>query len=253
MSCELWADKLEAFVDDEGPRDDLDAVERHLASCPDCARDALSRMQLKRRNQVAAERYAPSPEFRLRVAEAIGKDRRPLGAMAWRAGLIATAAALILIAVCAFVGSRQVARERTVAELLDLHVTTLASANPVDVVSSDRHTVKPWFQGKLPFTFSLPELANTPFKLVGGKLAYFHQNLAAQLLFAAGKHQISVFIVQDQGGPLTGLWMAGSAHAHGFSIEIWSASGLRYAVISDANSAEVHALSSLLRASAQPQ
>jgi hypothetical protein len=57
---------------------------------------------------------------------------------------------------------------QTFAELADLHVATLASATPVDVISTDRHTVKPWFQGKIPFTFNLPELANTPFTLEGG-------------------------------------------------------------------------------------
>ncbi len=51
------------------------------------------------------------------------------------------------------------------AELTDLHVATLASSSPVDVVSTDRHTVKPWFAGKIPFTFNLPELAGTPFQV----------------------------------------------------------------------------------------
>ena len=53
----------------------------------------------------------------------------------------------------------RLAAEHTLSEVADLHVATLASASPVDVVSTDRHTVKPWFQGRIPFTFNLPELA----------------------------------------------------------------------------------------------
>jgi anti-sigma factor RsiW len=89
--------------------------------------------------------------------------------------------------------------EQALGELADLHVATLASAtNPVDVVSTDRHTVKPWFQGKLPFSFNLPEMQNSPLKLIGGRLAYFQQSLGAQLLFEIRKHRISVFIFQNR-------------------------------------------------------
>ena len=76
--------------------------------------------------------------------------------------------------------------------MADLHVSDLASANPYDVVSSDRHTVKPWFQGKIPFAFNLPEFAGTEFTLLGGRLVYLHQQPAAQLVVGVGKHRISV-------------------------------------------------------------
>ncbi len=67
-------------------------------------------------------------------------------------------------------------QQHTYSELADLHVTALASANPVDVVSSDRHTVKPWFEGKIPFTFNLPELQDSELTLVGGRIAYLGQS-----------------------------------------------------------------------------
>ena len=94
-------------------------------------------------------------------------------AFAWMPALAAFAVALVLIVASAALWMRHSAREQTLAELLDLHVATMASANPVDVISTDRHTVKPWFQGKLPFTFNLPELQNSPFKLVGGRVDVF--------------------------------------------------------------------------------
>ncbi len=135
------------------------------------------------------------------------------------------------------------------AELLDLHVATLASANPVDVISTDRHTVKPWFQGKLPFTFNLPELQNSPFKLVGGRVMYFKHSAGAQLLFDLRNHQMSVFILQDQSGviPLE----TGVTREMAFNVESWSEGGLRYVVIGDASPSDVRELSEMLRAAAR--
>jgi anti-sigma factor RsiW len=251
MSCELWAEKIDAYVDGEGSREDLAATEAHINACPSCAREALSRMQLKRATQTAAQRYQPSPQFRLRVQQSIRKKNKPMWALAWRPSLIAAVALVLLLVTSGLVWTRHVAREQALAELVDLHVSTLASANPVDVISTDRHTVKPWFQGKLPFAFNLPELANTPFKLLGGKVAYLDHSPAAQLLFESGKHQLSVFIVQAPPRPTPAALDAGPSRERGFSIETWGANGLSYTVISDTNPADVHALSELLKAAAR--
>jgi anti-sigma factor RsiW len=147
---------------------------------------------------------------------------------------------------------RHQAHEQALTELLDMHVATLASANPVDVVSTDRHTVKPWFQGKLPFTFNLPELQDSPFKLLGGKLVYFRHNPGAQLLFEVRKHQLSVFIVQDETGSKLLQASAGASTEKGFSVEAWRQGGLHYVVISDTSPADVHALADLLRTAGHP-
>ena len=99
---------------------------------------------------------------------------------------------------------RRAERERVYSELADLHVATLASATPVDVLSTDRHTVKPWFEGKLPFTFNLPELQG-----IGIHLARRHESLiceqtpGAHLIYQLRKHKISVFIFQDRGADAT--------------------------------------------------
>jgi anti-sigma factor RsiW len=248
MSCELWADKLDAYIDGEGSREDFAAIEEHLRTCAGCAREALGRMQLKRATQLAAQRYSPSPEFRLRMQQGLRKERKSMWSLAWRPGILAAAALLLLIAASALVFTRHVESEQALAEVVDLHVATLASANPVDVVSTDRHTVKPWFQGRLPFSFNVPELANTQFKLLGGKVAYLNQSPAAQLLLQTAKHQLSVFIAQDQPGKVPSPLLGGSARQQGFNIETWSANGLRFTVISDTSPADVHALSELFKA-----
>jgi anti-sigma factor RsiW len=83
---------------------------------------------------------------------------------------------------------RNAERNEAMGELPDLHVATTASANPVEVISTGRHTVKPWFQGKLPFTFNLPELQDSTYKLLGDKLVYFEHAPGAQLLYELHKH-----------------------------------------------------------------
>jgi anti-sigma factor RsiW len=136
-------------------------------------------------------------------------------------------------------------RQDFLSEATDLHVSTLASANPADVVSTDRHTVKPWFEGKLPFTFDLPELQNTEFRLIGARMAYVGQRPAAHLLFGIRKHEISVFIFQepDEASDANPRILKRLA----FNEQTWSAKGLRYIVISSAGPQDIAPLSDLMR------
>ncbi len=254
MNCELVQEKLDAYVDESLAPDDRNAVEEHVRGCAACAANILAKVQMKRATRLAAASFTQSsafrmrPEFRQQLEKKILKGREPLGRKYRLTWLAAGALAMVLVLV-AIVWSRQQARNADLAELLDVHIATLASANPVDVVSSDRHTVKPWFQGKLPFTFNLPELENSPYKLLGGKLIYFEQRPAAQLLFELHKHQVSVFIVQDDS--MTRGSAIASKSERGFSTETWTQNGLRYVAISDTNPADVHALAELLRSAAK--
>ena len=134
---------------------------------------------------------------------------------------------------------------RIAGELADLHVTTLASANPVDVVSSDRHNVKPWFAGKIPFTFNLPDLQGSPFELLGGRVCYLEQAPGAQLLFRIRKHEISVFIFQAKVLPAE-LATAREMSARSFHLESWQRDGLQYFAISDVAPDDLHLLSEIL-------
>jgi anti-sigma factor RsiW len=247
MTCGVWREKVDAYVDGDSPQQDSAGLEAHLRTCPSCAADALGRLKMKRMTQAAAARYIPSPQFRLRIEKSIQKSRKPLWSFAWMPTLAAFAVALVLVVASAALWMRHSAREQTLAELLDLHVATMASGNPVDVISTDRHTVKPWFQGKLPFTFNLPELQNSPFKLVGGRVMYFKHSPGAQLLFELRNHRLSVFILQDQPEVIPLATGVTEAREMAFNIETWSEGGLRYVVIGDAGPADVHELSELLR------
>lgn len=255
MSCNMTQVNLDAYVDDSCTPEVLAAIEAHLRDCPTCAAEALSRLQAKRQIRAAAARYAPSPEFRLRVESSLRAHSKPNWKLALRSGwlprLAFSALALALILTSAALWNQHATSEQAMTELLDLHVATLASPNPVDVVSTDRHTVKPWFQGKLPFTFNLPELQNTPFQLLGGRLMYFRHAPGAQLLYQVRKHQISVFILEDKAGTTLPAATPGTTREKGFSMETFSESGLHYVIVGDTTPTDIHALSELLHTAAR--
>lgn len=247
MSCNSWQTKLDQYVDAELTGEQAAELEAHLRQCQACAADALGRMRLKQTTHAAGRAFTPSPQFRLKIKQQIA-EQRPRRFWGWHWQLGGAIAALVLVVVAlAFVWSVRAQRSRELGELADLHVSTLASANPIDVVSTDRHTVKPWFAGKLPFTFNLPELNNTPFQLVGGRVAYFDQSPGAQLLFLVRKHQISVFIFSEK---LASTAMGSGTsvdHKLEFTIQTWSQNGLRYFVVGDASPADIAGLSDLLK------
>jgi anti-sigma factor RsiW len=247
---ELWTRKLDACLDGELDSGQMRELDRHLRECPGCAADALRRLQWKRVIHAAGQCYAPNSALRERIQESISLAKPAW--WHWRPAFAVTAAVLLL-----FAGARIFQQEivqpkkhlvqlsRIVGELADLHVSTLASANPVDVVSSDRHNVKPWFAGKIPFTFNLPELQSSPFELVGGKVSYIEQSPGAQLLFRVRKHQISVFIFQARSLPVD-FERPEEMDARSFHLESWQRDGLQYFVIGDVAPEDLRALSELM-------
>jgi anti-sigma factor RsiW len=251
MTCGDVRIKLTPYVDSELPVGEQAEFESHLRSCAACAADALSLMQLKRATRASATRYAPTPEFRLRMEKAMRAQQKSAWPAIWFPKLVMASAAAVLLIASIILWTTHFERERALAELTDMHVATLASANPVDVVSTDRHTVKPWFAGKIPFSFNLPELQNSEFTLDGGRVAYFHHSPGAQLLFHVRKHQLSVFIFQQQSAGVPFSVGGSTASKLAFHTETWSEGGLRYFIVSDAPASDVHALGELLKNAAR--
>jgi anti-sigma factor RsiW len=244
MSCD-WITKIETYVDGELPGEQMREFDDHLRACTTCAADALARVQMKRSIQSAGKRFRSSAEFRNRVQQRISKPHRSRVLSIW--AILPAALALLVIAGIAVnhLESRHAQSRELYSELADLHVSTLASSSPVDVISSDRHTVKPWFQGKIPFSFDLPEIRNTEFSLVGGRLTYLHQTPGAQLIYGIRKHRISVFIFPEDSLPTA--WKDSRENQVAFSTETWSHGGLRYFAIGDANPADVEALAKMFK------
>jgi anti-sigma factor RsiW len=248
MVCESWSEKLDAYFDGELPADEARALQEHLRGCPACAAEGLSKLQQKLALRAAGQRFKPDPAFRARMQESF-TPRKPSPRKRYWLPVLATAAVLLIASAILLTMNRERRdQQHLMSELADLHVATLASPNPVDVVSTDRHTVKPWFEGKIPFTFNLPELQNSPFVLVGGRVSYLNQAPGAELIFRVRLHQITVFIFQAK--DLRNVAIDSGLTAHSFGVRSWSQNGLRYFVIGDASAQDLDKLSELLKAAA---
>jgi anti-sigma factor RsiW len=228
----------------------MHTFDAHVRGCLACSGDALARVQMKRAIQVAGKRFTPSAEFRKRVQQSIAPKPQRSFRLGW---MLAAAAAVILVVgtlTSTYVGTRS--GDQVFSEIADLHVATLASSSPVDVISTDRHTVKPWFQGKIPFAFNLPELQNTEFSLLGGRMTYLGQTPGAHLIYDVRKHHISVFVFQERSLRLTAMLDENSLSPKKlpFNMETWSQGGLRYFVIGDASATDIDSLAKLFKADA---
>jgi anti-sigma factor RsiW len=256
MVCEAWTAKLDTYLDGELPEQEMRAFDAHVRSCPSCSADALARVQMKRTIQTCGKRFTPSAEFRKRVQQSIAPKPQHSFSLGWVLASAAVVIAMVAVLTSTYVGTRSdrdlESRDRVFSEIADLHVATLASSSPVDVVSTDRHTVKPWFQGKIPFAFNLPELQNTEFSLLGGRMTYLDQTPGAHLIYDVRKHHISVFVFQERSLPLKSPASLGenslSPKNLPFNMETWSQGGLRYFVIGDASAPDIDSLAKLFKA-----
>lgn len=236
MSCE-WQEKVALLVDDELQPAAQEEVSAHLAGCPECTAAAAEQLALKKAVRLGANRYTAPPDLHASIYRQLHPHARVSPWWKWGMSL----ACLALVAALAFALWPKTGRnDPLTAELVDQHVIALSSPNPVDVISEDRHTVKPWFQGKLPFSFNLPDLAGSKFKLIGGKAVYLQQVPGAELLYQAGQHKISVFVLQQRETRRS----SGSAS---FTVKSWSENGLQFYLVTDATDAETAGLVKLFQ------
>ena len=232
MDCDQNPIALSAYLDDELPANEAGPVREHIRGCPRCAAEIADFVRMRRGLRAARTRYTPSAEFRRSIERQIKQAHR----RSWRPQLVPAAVLAVAVLLLVIASGLFLYRPGDFAEIADLHVNALASSNPVDVVSTDRHTVKPWFQGKIPFSFNVPEYAGTEFTLLGGRVVYFHQRPGAQLILAVRQHKLSVLIFQDAPELDRAFALPPTAgHRKNFSVETWQSQGLRFFVIGDAD------------------
>lgn len=243
MQCNSAA-MLGAYMDGELPPDQTAIVQEHLGTCTHCSSEVAEMARLQRSLRSARRHFAPSAEFRRKVQSQISRPKR----RSWLIWSMPIGVAFATILLASFVWIGQARRSAAFAELADLHVNALSSTNLVDAVSTDRHTVKPWFQGRIPFSFNIPEFTGTEYTLVGGRLVYFHQHPGAQLIVSMHQHKISVLIFQrsvDLGRAFSE--QTGLDHGTSFGIEAWQSQQLRFVIVSDADVAGIDNLAGLLK------
>ena len=228
MNCE-WQEKVALFVDDELDAQAQREAEAHLAGCAECSAAVAEHLALKKAVRVAAKRFVAPPELHASIYRELHPQARV--SPWWKWGMSAVSVVLVA-ALGAALWPKGGAKDPVVAELIDQHVIALSSANPVDIVNSNMHVVKPWFQGKLPFTFNLPEIGGTQFTLMGGKIAYAQQTPGAELLYQVGQHKITVFVFQStdtrEKAPVKTRNLS-------FNSTSWQQDGLRFYMLTDSH------------------
>jgi anti-sigma factor RsiW len=265
MTDHLSPAQLSALADNELSADELDAARKHLEGCLDCSHGAIDEYLLKAAVAKAGRTYDVPGEFRDRMANVIARnvesanvrspDMRTLPFQSRRkwttwSGWAAAAVLFLVMGSWVVVQFRQHntfvgERAALINEACDLHIAMLAANEPPQVVSSDRHTVKPWFQGKLTFSFNLPEALPSDTTLDGANLAYLDNRPVAQLLFSIGRHRVSVFVEQKYGsGGLRDFRTARS----GFQVAGFDNEDLEVIAVSDVDPARLAALLSALQA-----
>jgi anti-sigma factor RsiW len=243
MQCSSAA-MLAAYLDGELHPDQSVDLQEHLRNCTRCASEIAEMARLQRSLRAARGHFTPSAEFRRRMHRQISKPRRRSW-MIWSAPIGVVFATVVLAAIV-WIGHTR--RSAAFSELADLHVNALSSTNLVDVVSTDRHTVKPWFQGRIPFTFNLPEFSGTDYALVGGRMVYFHQQPGAQLIVSMHQHKISVLIFQGTVDLVPAFSPAAILdRGTSFGIETWKSQQLRFFLVSDADPTALDNLARLLK------
>lgn len=246
MSLEhLSLEAIGAFIDGELAPTEDSAAREHLNQCHACALQVVESQRLKSATSRAAFRSSPPAATMARLEAMAGRHTEKGGrVLPWRSLSWAAVAAGLLLAL-AFAGMRQYRiSDNLSAELLDQHFSVLSDTSSPQVISSDRHTVKPWFQGKLPFSFNIPEPGEMPAdtSLVGADLTYLEGKPTAMLLFTIHKHRASIFVAQADAFPSPFLPGARS----GFQIIRKNAAGLEFVGVSDVNRSELEALMTVL-------
>jgi len=247
----LGPDQLSAFIDGELSPAEQRGIEQHLSTCHACTLRVLSATRLKSATARAGHRFAPPPEALTRLTAKLHSqqthtNQQPQTKTQARIYSMRTAAwtalAAALLLTVSFLGWRQLHQTNALAaELLDQHLATLSSGATPQVISTDRHTVKPWFQGRLPFSFNLPDTDALPpdTTLKGADLAYLDGQPAALLLFTIHKHEVSIFLTQRVSGPtITPLQSTRS----GFTLHTATTPDLRLIAVSDVNPADLDLL-----------
>lgn len=251
QSGHLSEEQLNALVDGELSPADVHETDEHLDGCHVCALRVLEATRLKAATASAGQRFAAPPEALARLTRQLQPQEQPKKAARIfslsAARRMAIAACLLLAVMLAGWRLGRDVNEQS-AELLDQHLAAISNGAAPEVISSDRHTVKPWFQGKLPFSFNLPETLPADTALKGGDLAYLGGRPAAMLLFTIHKHEVSIFVTQRSG--LLPLLHQPSSRS-GFAIRYATTQELQIAAISDVNPAELNQLVTVL-AEAQP-
>jgi anti-sigma factor RsiW len=250
VDCQQLEPLLHAYVDGELDLSKTLEIEEHLRACSACAQTQRSIQTLQSRVRSEGVYFTPPAHLRARVRTSIGdaspaRLRARLLARPW----LALAASLLLVSMTALGFLRLLpgrsGSDALTDELFASHFRSqMLARHLVDVESSDQHTVKPWFEGKLSFAPEVPDLTAEGFVLIGGRLDYAGHRPAAVLVYQRGKHIINLFIWASDSGSEK---LPDAVTRQGHHLLSWTRAGLTYCAVSDLNEAELREFAELFQ------
>jgi anti-sigma factor RsiW len=237
----------------------LSQVQAHLEGCPGCKQAAEAERVLDELLEDRLPRHAAPPELRMRLESMAGSPRatRTAGSRSWTRFVAPALAATLALAAGGLLLERRADRESaTLATLTDEaltdHLRVLASQHPLEIESTDSHSVKPWFEGRVDFAPSVivPEAGDL--RLKGGAVGYFLDRKAAVLEYSLRLHAVTLVVFRAEGlawpaarhGDATVPLTVSSRR--GFTVVLWRSGELGHALVSDVNQPELLEVASTL-------
>jgi anti-sigma factor RsiW len=241
MTCAEAEPLIGASLDGELDAQTALQIDHHLSACTTCS--ALLGKLERLREEIAAVELDWSADADLRPLTAAirrqnGESWWWRGPWVWRSLLAAAAAALLVI-----ISLPVRSGNPTERQIVDNHLRSLLADHLVDVPSSDRHTVKPWFQGKLNFAPTVPDLSANGFLLVGGRLDVVGGRPAAAIVYKRRQHVVNLWISPADGADS----QVTSTDVEGFHLLRWHKGGMLYWAVSDLSPPELREFATLIR------
>ncbi|HKA76345.1 MAG TPA: anti-sigma factor [Pseudolabrys sp.] len=236
MTCEEAEVMLHALIDDELDAGHAREVEAHVAQCERCAAQLAAYRDLHQAVQGGNLRYAAPASLRRSIDRAVPSlvmtNRRTLLKGFALGGVVSAAAAASITLV--IVGADR--DKRILGEAISAHLRSLQADHLTDVLSSDQHTVKPWFNGRIDLAPPIIDLTAEGFTLIGGRLDFIDGKPVAAIVYRRRVHVINLFVAQGMGPALPAPKVES---VQGFNILRWSDQGLNLLAVSDLNPDEL--------------
>ena len=240
MTCDEAEILLHALIDGELDAGHARDVEDHIAGCPNCAAQLKAYREMSQAIAGAGVRYTAPAELRRRIeaslpqpqtrpqtlAQTVAPNRRSVLRGFAMGSAVSAIAATGLVAIVL----RNDDQQRIMSEVVSAHLRSLQAGHLTDVVSTDQHTVKPWFNGRLDVSPPVIDLTSQGFTLIGGRLDYIDARAIGAVVYRRRQHVINLFVAQT---PNTESRAAKIETIQGFNIRHWSDRGLNYWAVSD--------------------